>query len=314
MVSRVTLSPDNPISCENVALDIPEWLSQRIKIQSGEATWEDFSFEERTCKGWLMPYLIEIDSFISKRWDYWLRTLQAGNLLDEPIPQISFEGEGHTSSETMKMLRKCLDDYCCYAQSISLPDFFEWLLWGFNDPDQTERPYKINEKINEHWYRNFNLGLMIQHPHDYLGDLLADSKAGKTYWNNPHAFFPTPHNVCEMMYKMTIGDDLKADASVCDPCAGTGRMLMCASNHSVNLWGIDIDRTCVMGCKINGYLYIPWLVKPAPWLCGGGNLRHGDALAMPVPAEPVKDVKPIEKIVEVSQYKILKNSDQMRLF
>lgn len=69
------------------------------------------------------------------------------------------------------------------------------------------------------------------------------------------------------------GEDLKSK-KVCDPCAGTGRMLMYASNHSLFLYGADIDSVCVMATKVNGFLYMPWMVRPG----------------LPAPEQPEEDV------------------------
>ncbi len=44
----------------------------------------------------------------------------------------------------------------------------------------------------------------------------------------------------------------------------SGRMLLHASNYSLNLWGQDIDPLAVAMCKINGALYAPWLTFPLP--------------------------------------------------
>jgi hypothetical protein len=167
--------------------------------------------------------------------------------------------------------------------------FFKWLLWGFGEGE--ERP-RICAEVNEYLYKTFNLDLLIRHPHDYLGDILAETKSG--YWNNPNAFYPTPHCVCQAMAEMQLSDaaedadDLKTK-SVLDPCVGTGRMLMYASNYSLFLHGTDIDRMCVNACKINGYLYMPWLVK-AGLKCPGkpeGGIFRGNALEVePLPALP----------------------------
>jgi hypothetical protein len=54
--------------------------------------------------------------------------------------------------------------------------------------------------------------------------------------------------------------------STLDPCLGTGRMLLHASNYSLRLYGQDINETCVKASLVNGYLYAPWMVKPFPFL------------------------------------------------
>lgn len=241
----------------------PEWLQQRRSVTSGELSWDDFTFEQRTCKGWLLPYLFEIDRMFSSRWLIWCNALQTKRVPDT-IPKIEWLDQ--PSSEVVKMFRDCLGAHCCIKHSVHLPLFFGWLLWGFGEGD--ERPH-VAEEVNEYWYRTFNLGLVLKYPHDYLGELLADSKEGKAYWTNPHGFYPTPHSIVNPMVQMTLGTDDCRTKSVCDPCVGTGRMLMYASNYSFILYGQDIDKTCVMATKINGYFYVPWLVKPGSGLING---------------------------------------------
>src|SRR5436853_245889 len=46
-------------------------------------------------RGWLLPYVIQLHAHlpsVADRWGYHLRTLEAGKLLDEPIPQVHFAG------------------------------------------------------------------------------------------------------------------------------------------------------------------------------------------------------------------------------
>jgi N-6 DNA Methylase len=91
----------------------------------------------------------------------------------------------------------------------------------------------------------------------------------KTRGWNPTGFFPTPHSVVEMMVRMTLQEQAKdgqepRTRSVCDPAVGSGRMLLHASNLTLNLWGQDIDPMAVTMCKINGALYAPWLSFPLP--------------------------------------------------
>jgi hypothetical protein len=71
------------------------------------------------------------------------------------------------------------------------------------------------------------------------------------------------------MVKMTMAEKVTDGRnsrlmSVNDPCVGSGRMLLHASNYSLNLFGQDIDPLAVAMCKINGALYAPWLAFPLP--------------------------------------------------
>jgi N-6 DNA methylase len=101
-------------------------------------------------------------------------------------------------------------------------------------------------------------------PADYFGDVMCELKGRR----NRTGFYPTPHSVCEMMARMTFFDagrdgavDLRK-ATVCDPCVGTGRMLLHAANYSLRLYGQDIDPRVVQACLINGALYAPWIAWP----------------------------------------------------
>src|SRR5262249_50434974 len=97
-------------------------------------------------------------------------------------------------------------------------------------------------------------------------DHVAASKARG--WN-PTGFYPTPHNVVELMVRLTMNASKEAggDARLrptCDPCVGSGRMLLHASNLSLALSGQDIDPLAVVMCKLNGVLYAPWIAFPLP--------------------------------------------------
>jgi hypothetical protein len=107
---------------------------------------------------------------------------------------------------------------------------------------------------------------LLERPHDYLGAYIAEGKARG--WS-PTGFYPTPHNVVECMVRMTMHDTSAEGrdsrlTSVCDPCVGSGRMLLHASNYSLCLFGQDIDPLAVAMCKVNGALYAPWLSFPLP--------------------------------------------------
>jgi hypothetical protein len=43
-------------------------------------------------------------------------------------------------------------------------------------------------------------------------------------------------------------------------------MLLVASNFSVRLFGQDINPTVIKALLVNGYAYVPWLVRPFPFL------------------------------------------------
>ena len=262
----------------------------------------DEQIMERTSRGWLRPYLVVLDQMFSKRWDYWLKTIEAGDVLEEPIPQISWPGHGHP--EPKKNLETCID-FCrnrFSRQAFNL--FVEWLLFGFGDPSVKEMPCQIEPPLNAFWYKTFNLGLFLKYPHDYLGEYAAD-----LYGNGKHnstAYFPTPMNVSVMMAKMTLSEKDKT-ASVCDPCVGSGRLLMAASNFSLNLYGMDIDFSILNVCKANMWTYVPWAVR-RPDIKGlepiTEAVEQGNNLAL----------QPIQKTTPEVQKKLLEYGQQIDLF
>ncbi len=207
-------------------------------------------------KGWLRPYLIALDDMFSKRWDYWLRTLDARKPLNEPIPQIEFESRPRNTAT--KNLSDCIKTIQSsgYSAHDAWCAFVDWLLWGFGSDLVGEFPPRINEDTSWRLYTTFNLGLMIQAPADYMAwgscELARMSSNG---------YFPTPMNVCTMMaqIQMTTADKTK---TVADQCAGTGSMLLAASNFSLRLFAQDINLNMVKMCTVNGYIYMPWLIAP----------------------------------------------------
>jgi hypothetical protein len=146
----------------------------------------------------------------------------------------------------------------------------------------------LSEEVNERLYRQVNLGPILERPYDYLGDLVAEGKSNG--WN-PTAFYPTPHNVAELMIRMTMADKREDGRdprllTVDDPCVGSGRLLLHASNISLCLYGQDIDPLAVAMCKINGALYAPWLSFPLPASILGSQVKSRSA------SLPVRDSLP----------------------
>lgn len=215
-------------------------------------------------RGWLLPYVILLHErcpAVANRWGYHLHMLDAGNLLDEPIPTIAF---GPPDNRIFSLLQK-------WARLVGWDgggwsDFrtlLDWLCWGLALADDEPR---LSEKVNDNLYRTVDVAPLLERPYDYLGDFVAQGKARG--WN-PTAFFPTPHNLVELMVRMTMADTSNEGPDprtncVNDPCTGSGRMLLHASNFSLRLYGQDIDPLAIAMCKINGALYAPWLSFPLP--------------------------------------------------
>lgn len=245
--------------------------------------------------GWFRQQLMIIEAALWGRWPYWLATVlnrRLGPLPEWSIPQIKFgsiQGSSlpkhpdpnisamvGTADEAKKQVFKAFGD-ALYTGGY-LGDLFRWWLYAFGSPTVTERP-ELNDEAKVAMYSGLNLGWLLGHPGDWGAELclefLGPDRRG--------GWFPTPITVTEMMVRMTMpqsGVDTRP-MSVHDPCVGTGVMLLCASNYSLNLSGQDINQTMCLACEFNGWLFVPWLVY------GQGAVRelreHAISTASPEP-------------------------------
>jgi hypothetical protein len=126
-------------------------------------------------RGWLLPYLIEWHRLIpavANRWGYLLRTLEAGKLLDEPIPQIAFGTPDNKVSSLLHDWSRLIG-YDCGGWS-DFRTLLDWLCWSL--ALSNEAPH-LSDAVNEKLYRQVNLVPLLERPHDYFGDHVAASKA-----------------------------------------------------------------------------------------------------------------------------------------
>jgi len=210
-------------------------------------------------RGWLLYYrmVLEEHPTVGRRWDYWFRTMMSGRLLPEPIPKL--EIAPHPDRTVFRAIEdwvRLIDRHCSGGSAVE--KLLEWFLWSFG---HSKRTPGFCEELNESLYRQVNIGPMLVTPYDYIGEWIAMQKSG---WN-PNAFYPTPHSVVDCMVRMTMESDEDARGKkVMDPCVGSGRMLIHASNYSLRLYGIDIDPAMVKLTCMNGALYVPWILRPFP--------------------------------------------------
>lgn len=229
------------------------------KLNLGESIpdYEKLSFRERAYVCHLLPGLFAYDELVSGRQMWWQNILKEPGLLspNKQIPQINFLSS--PNDITMAMLDNCLS-YPKYDRYQMMVYLLDYLLYGFGD-SSIENLDHIPDDALEYLYRNFDVFFMIIHPYDYFGDILSDTK-GKIDKQGT-GFFPTPMHVVDCMVRMTFQDTEGIYSSVCDPCVGTGRMLLCSSNKSINLYGTDIDRIVYKACLVNMHLYCPFAVR-----------------------------------------------------
>lgn len=207
--------------------------------------------------GFLVPYLLDVETMMWGRWDYWTRVQVGGALPDAPIPRIDFIGlDRSRGNHGQKMLLRCIDAVggSGWSLSRSIETVLDFALFGFGY--LKELPEEPRPGAWMRLYQLFDLWPLLIWPYDYLGDIMAEAGIGKGA-----DFYPTPHELCEMMTLMNYGEGDHRATTVCDPCVGTGRMLLHASNHSLRLFAQDISHLAVRTTIFNGYLYAPWLVK-----------------------------------------------------
>lgn len=228
-------------------------------------------------RGWLGWYVQEAHALnvagFPDRWGY-LQTVHAAwgpatgeaDLDPGPIPRVDF---GYADRKVMSDLTKAVEmagatRYGGWGWS-SFRLLTDWLAFGLGFE---AKPPELDDATQEGWFA---------YPHDYLATYVCEMRGNG--WN-PNAFYPTPHEVCEAMVAMSFYDAARTGdnrrKTVCDPCCGTGRMLLHASNHSLYLSGQDIDGLMVRCTLINGALYAPWIVAHPP-------RRDEGAVLLPAP-------------------------------
>lgn len=214
--------------------------------------------------GWLLQYLWPIETMLYGRWDYWQECCESvGKLPNKGIPQMDFQDQPHPG--VRRMLEDCLSaigDWQGWDSGKVFDYFFDWLLYGFGHDTVTQLPKEPSPGASMKLYQLFDLGAFLLWPYDYFGDLMAENRMGKQ-----QGFFPTPHCIVKMTTRMSlpVEEDLRLK-TFHDPCIGTGRFPLYASNHCLRLSGQDINPMVVKATLVNGYCYAPWLVKQIPWL------------------------------------------------
>lgn len=211
--------------------------------------------------GWLRFMVLQAEEMgaIEPRWHYVFESLSAGHVLDKPLPQTDLTGAHEGGERAMKILRRWsekLSGRRSAWEQIRL--VMEFLAWGFGVIDKPPELDADEEKALYLAINSKDLLDLYKRPCDLFGRVLSEN-IGKGW--NPGAFFPTPDSVVACMVAMTMHDTKDVDQrglTVCDPCCGTGRMLVHAGQKSMRIFGMDIDYMMVLATKINLAFWCPW--------------------------------------------------------
>lgn len=213
-------------------------------------------------RGWMVPFLLAYDDLLWGRWSYWLDICQKGTITGSaPIPQLKFSSLGEPGVvHTMKMFEKCL-----HHSEATIDNFADWLLWALAE---TQDKPNVSARLNEYYYKHFDLFLVLNDPTDYLSAVLSE-QTGRGY-KSGLGYFPTPMHVVELMTQITFaGGDREAAKrqTLSDPCVGCGAMLLPASNYVLRAYAMDISQVAIKLCRIQMKWYAPWF-SLAPELDG----------------------------------------------
>lgn len=221
--------------------------------------------------GFLIPATIHLDHEVSSnRWCWWVQHIIEDRVPLGNIPQISWERNSKNS--VSKKLTDCVFGHydCDYT------NFLDFILYGYGHME-LDSWKKVKYSTIHRWEENLHeiLPLIIKDPYPYFTDFLEE-EMGRGHKKGT-GFFATPMTIAT--FSAAINKPNQPAASVLDPAAGTGNMLLAMSNYSVNLYAQDVDRTVLKGLQIHSHLYMPWMVLPMPSLTQRAPILWGDTLS-----------------------------------
>ena len=126
-------------------------------------------------RGWLLPYLIQLHELVpavTDRWGYHLRTLEAGKLLAETIPQIAFGPPDNKVFSRLHDWSRLIGQDCGGWSDFRI--LLDWMCWGLSLAH--DEPH-LSDEVNERLYRQVDLTPLLDTPHDYLGEYVAAGKS-----------------------------------------------------------------------------------------------------------------------------------------
>ena len=225
--------------------------------------------------GWLRRRVESQENMLIGRYSYVENTDKAGALLEEPIPAISWLSK--PNEKVQASWRNYLsvinpDWQASPAQKWATVDYFvDWLLYGLGHPLVPTRPISpSDDQAHSRLWQVFHPTGAYLFPYDYLGALLEELS---------DEIRPIPRLLpmkkarewAEELFPFKSFDN-RADLVV-DPQTGAGRLLLAASNYSMNLIGLETDPFLAKIAIINAYLWAPWIVYPWKLLCFNPELK-----------------------------------------
>ncbi|WP_008319469.1 hypothetical protein [Leptolyngbya sp. PCC 6406] len=229
--------------------------------------------------GWLLPQWLTLDATYQGRYELWRLALTQSTvslLPPEPVPFLNPKDAGF--ERTLKMIEACIKALGGYGRGgITEVSFLaRWLLYGLGHPYQGTPPVQpySGSDITPKLAQTLDLELLMRCPSDYFGHILAQGKYGQKH----SRFYPTLPSVAEAMAAMghQVGGRSGQRMRAFDPCLGTGRLSLAASNYCRAMVGWERDKRLLESAIANFMLYAPDLALPIPKL--GGDLIWGDAL------------------------------------
>lgn len=207
--------------------------------------------KERGGFGSWRPRLLEL----STRWQWYSRLIFFKEIPKDPFPQIHFVDDH--DGRARRLVDSCLRPF----SDVGMDELLKFLLNRFGYGECRHLPSAIKGHHVDHWEATFDVAAAISLERDVFGDVYGE-RMGKILRNGT-GYFPTPMSVCQLIANMTLaGVDLFS--TVHDPCVGSGRMLLPASNKSLFLSGMDVNPVCVRMTLVNGFLFAPQIVIPPP--------------------------------------------------
>lgn len=181
--------------------------------------------------------------------------------------------EQYTVKESKDVFRKCFESLSHgYDYSTVFGDFLEYSLLMMNINKKAEDFADLEKRwTTPEQHRTFldmflHWGNASYDFHDALGDIFMECVS---FGRNGQFFTPT--EICIMLAKLTIPDDIEDGKSIMDCAAGSGRTLLAAAgiNRNLKFYAADNDITCVKMCTLN------FLINTMV-----GEVAHMDSLSM----------------------------------